>query len=151
MRACNPLPKRLIRSWLLGLEKRRILLHAAGPLESIREENSRQRGNQETWNWSSRKSHWSWRQGWSSLIRNIPSGTRKERDDKWPRKWCQRDAGGDGVDRKLLEQSQEIADSSGGGRAIQGKDRISTTRYTSDEFWRGQDESIVHTCGGWRK
>ena len=115
MRVCNPHPKRLIRSWLLGLEKRRILLHAAGPLASIREENSRQRVNQETWNWSSRKSHWSWRQDWSSLIRNIPSGTRKERDDKWPRKRCQRDAGGDGVDRnsssnrrRLLTRLEEV-------------------------------------------
>ena len=32
MRACNPHPRRLIRSRLLGLEKRRILLQAAGPL-----------------------------------------------------------------------------------------------------------------------
>ena len=108
MRVCNSHPKRLIRSWLLGLEKRRILLHAAGPLESTREENSSQRGNRETWNWSSRKSHWSWRQGWSSLIRNIPSGTRKLRDDKWPRIRCQRDAGGDVVDRKSSSSRRRL-------------------------------------------
>ena len=37
MGACNPHPKRLIRSWPPRLEKRRILLHVAGPLESTRE------------------------------------------------------------------------------------------------------------------
>ena len=112
---------------------------------------SQQRGDQETWNWSSRKSHWSLRQGWSSLIRSIPSGTRKVRDDKWPSRRCQRDAGGDGVDRKSSSSRRRLPTRIGGGRAIKGKDRISMPRYTSDEFWIGQDESIVHTCGGWRK
>ena len=44
----------------------------------------------------------------SSLIRNIPSGTRKVRDDKWPRKRCQRDAGGDGVDRNSTSSHRRL-------------------------------------------
>ena len=102
---------------------------------------SRQIGDQETWNWSFRKSHWSLRKGWSSLIRSIPSGTRKVRDDKWPSRRRQRDAGGDGVDRNSSSSRRRLLTRIGG--AIKGKDWTSMTRYTSD--W----VELETTPGGW--
>ena len=56
------------------------------------------------------------------------------RDDKWPSIRCQRDAGGDGVDRNSSSSRRRLLTRTGGGRAIKDKDRISMPRYTSDEF-----------------
>ena len=83
---------------------------------------SRQRGDQETWNWSSRKSHWSLRQSWSSLIRSIPPETRRVRDDRWPRRRRQRDAGGDRVDKNSSISRRRLLTRTGVGRAIKGRD-----------------------------
>ena len=54
------------------------------------------------------------------------------RDDKWPSRQRQRDAGGDGVDRNSSISRRRLPTRIGVGRAIKGKDRISMPRYTSD-------------------
>ena len=54
------------------------------------------------------------------------------RDNKWPSRRRQRNAGGDGVDRNSSRSRRRLLTGIGGGRAIKDKDRISMPRYTSD-------------------
>ena len=90
--------------------------------------NSRQRGNQVTWNWSSRKSQWSLR----------------------PRKRCQRDAGGDGVDRKssssrrrLLTRLEEVEPK----KAKTESPRLDILVTSSEEARMSQSSILVEDGG----
>ena len=101
------------RSWTTRVHQRR---------------NSRQRGNQETWNWSSRKFQWSLR----------------------PRIRCQRGAGGDGVGRnssssrrRLLTRLEEVEPK----KAKTESPRLDILVTSSEEARMSQSSILVEDGG----
>ena len=65
---------------------------------------------------------------------SIPPETRRVRDDRWPSRRRQSNAGGDRVDKNSSIRRMRLLTRTGVGRAIKSRDRISMPKYTSDEW-----------------